>query len=58
MQSWAVRCAIQDQTFMLENMNDAFGSVPAVEPGLTAARHDAAVHDAEMGHDETFGPLG
>jgi hypothetical protein len=25
MQSWAVRCAIQDQTFMLENMNDAFG---------------------------------
>jgi hypothetical protein len=31
MQSWAVRCAIQDQTFMLENMNDAFGSQVAVE---------------------------
>ncbi len=54
MQSWAVRCAIQDQTFMLENMNDAFGSVPAVEPGLTAARHNAAVHEAEIGHLRTF----
>ncbi len=34
--------------------NVAFGSVPAVQRGLTAVRRDAAVHEAEIGRLWTF----
>ena len=33
---------------------DQKGSVPAVQQGITVARHDAAVHEAGNGHEKSF----
>ncbi len=35
-------------------LNVSFGSVFAVQHSLTAARHDAAVHEAGIGQFQTF----
>ncbi len=38
-------------------MNVSFGSALAVQRGPTVARHDAAVHEAEIGHNRPFASL-
>jgi hypothetical protein len=48
---------MQDETFALKILNDAFGSVFCRSEALAAARHDVAVHEAEIGHNQSFGVL-